>query len=115
MTAMATSRTRTGRMVTTFFGLLVSPRCCARGSAAAVPRRTAPLCRRSQLHDHGLGLGEELSAVGAALTADARVLVAPERGPQVAHEEAVDPDGAGPDGGRDLVGAAQALGEDHRV
>ena len=50
----------------------------------------------SDLHDDGLGLGEELAAEGAALAADAGVADAAERGAQIADEETVNPDRSGP-------------------
>ena len=51
---------------------------------------------RLDLHHHGLGLGEELPAEGAALAAHPGVTDTTERRPQVADEEAVDPDRARP-------------------
>src|SRR3954463_14647441 len=69
----------------------------------------------SELHDDGLGVGEELTTETAALTSDAGVADPAEGRPQVADEEAVDPDRARPKGTRDPVGPREVLGEDHGI
>jgi hypothetical protein len=66
---------------------------------------------RVDLHDHGLGLGEELAAEVATFAADAQCTDASEGRAQLSDEEAVHPDRAHVEPGRDPVGTVKVLGD----
>src|SRR4051794_23141116 len=70
----------------------------------------APSIRRKYARLH---IAVEIERPGAAFAADARLAVAAERLPQIAHEEAVVPDQPGIDLRRDALGALLVAGHHH--
>src|SRR5689334_20500302 len=85
------------------------------GTCANSPQPTTSpmLTPSSRREDARLHIAIEIERPGSALTADAGAAVAAERLPQVAHEEAIVPDQARVDPGRNPLGPLLAAGHDH--
>src|SRR5262245_35135092 len=102
--SLISSRTSSGSMIVgtwaTSAAPTISPMLSPPLSVGLPLRSLRPGCRADVLH-----VRVEVEAVDAALAPDARGLRAPERRAQVAHEEAVHPDGAGDQALGDALGA----------
>src|SRR5271155_4208958 len=84
------------------------------GTCASTAAPTISPMGRPLLHLVRLDLAVEVEGVVAALAADAADARAAEGRREVTDQEAVDPEGAGADGGAETIGPGLVAGEDHR-